>query len=123
MERHAVQLGVPSDLQFYWGTGALSTFLDNAPAYSFSSQGDWASMDDAAQMSEFIAQYDHHLVAISLGATCLGALTLIGSGPNLLVKAIAEHAKVRRPSIVGYAFKFALPVLAPISVVVSILFF
>jgi len=123
MERHAVQLGVPSDLQFYWGTGALLTFLDNAPAHLVFLAGHWASMDNAAQMSEFIAQYDHHLVAISLGATCFGALTDIGNGPNFLVKAAAEHAKVKPPSLVSHAFKFALLVLAPIFVVVSILFF
>src|SRR5436190_16957517 len=76
--------------------------------------GNWASMDNAAQMSEFIAQFDHHLVAISLGTTCFRALTFIGNGPNLLVKAIAEHEKVKPPSFVGHAFKFALPVLAPI---------
>jgi Na+/H+ antiporter NhaD/arsenite permease-like protein len=74
-------------------------------------------------MSEFIAGHDHHLVAISLGATCFGALTYIGNGPNLLVKAIAEHAKIETPSFFDYAWKFALPVLAPIFVFVSILFF
>jgi Na+/H+ antiporter NhaD/arsenite permease-like protein len=58
------------------------------------------------------------------GATCFGALTYIGNGPNLLVKAIAEHAKIETPSFFGYAFKFAIPVLAPIFIfLVSILFF
>ena len=127
METHAVQLGLRSDLQFYWGTGALSALLDNAPTYltflagALGLQG--LSMDNAVQMSEFIARNDHHLVAISLGATCFGALTYIGNGPNLLVKAIAEHAKIGTPSFLGYAFKFAIPVLAPIFVLVSILFF
>ncbi len=127
MEMHAVQLGVRSDLQFYWGTGALSALLDNAPTYLTFLAGALGlhglSMDNPAQMSQFISRHDHHLVAISLGATCFGALTYIGNGPNLLVKAIAEHAKIETPSFFGYAFKFAIPVLAPIFVLVSILFF
>jgi Na+/H+ antiporter NhaD/arsenite permease-like protein len=127
MEMHAVRLGVRSDLQFYWGTGALSASLDNAPTYLTFLAGALGlqdlSMDNAAQMSEFISRHDHHLVAISLGAACFGALTYIGNGPNLLVKAIAEHAKIKTPSFFGYAFKFAIPVLAPIFILVSILFF
>jgi Na+/H+ antiporter NhaD/arsenite permease-like protein len=81
--------------------------LDNTPTYltflaaAFGLHG--LSMDNAAQMSEFIAGHDHHLVAISLGATCFGALTYIGNGPNLLVKAIAEHATIGTPSFFGYA--------------------
>jgi hypothetical protein len=55
-----------------------------------------------------------------LGATCFAAGTCVDNGPNLLVKAIAEHAKVETPSFFVYAFKFAIPVLAPIFVLVSI---
>jgi Na+/H+ antiporter NhaD/arsenite permease-like protein len=127
MERHAVQLGLRSDLQFYWGTGALSALLDNAPTYLTFLAGALGlhglSMENAAQMSEFVSRHDHYLVALSLGATCFGALTYVGNGPNLLVKAIAEHAKIETPSFFGYTFKFAVPVLAPIFVLVSILFF
>jgi Na+/H+ antiporter NhaD/arsenite permease-like protein len=80
-------------------------------------------MDDAQQMAEFIARHDHSLIAISLGATCFGALTYIGNGPNLLVKAIVEHAGMKTPSFFGYVFKFALPILAPIFLLISFLFF
>jgi Na+/H+ antiporter NhaD/arsenite permease-like protein len=127
MERHARDLGLQSDLQFYWTTGLLSALLDNAPAYLTFLAGALGlhglRMDDAQQMSEFLARHDHYLIAISLGATCFGALTYIGNGPNLLVKAIAEHAGVKTPSFFGYVFKFALPVLIPIFVLVSFLFF
>lgn len=58
-----------------------------------------------------------------MGATCFGALTYVDNGPNLLVKAIAEHAKIETPSCFGYAFKFAIPALAPIFVLVFLLFF
>ena len=127
MERHAADLGVRSDAQFFWTTGALSALLDNAPAYLTFVAGALGlhglSIDDARQVSEFIAQHDHSLVAISLGATCFGALTYIGNGPNLLVKAVAEHAGVKTPGFFGYIFKFALPILIPIFIAVSLLFF
>jgi len=127
MERHAGDLGVRSDLQFYWATGELSALLDNAPAYLTFLAGamglhGW-SIDDPQHLSEFIARHDHSLIAISLGATCFGALTYIGNGPNLLVKAIVEHAGIKAPGFFGYLFKFALPVLIPIFVLVSLLFF
>jgi Na+/H+ antiporter NhaD/arsenite permease-like protein len=127
MERHAGDLGVRSDLQFYWTTGALSAVLDNAPAYLTFLAGamglhGW-NIDDAQHLSEFVARHDHSLIAISLGATCFGALTYIGNGPNLLVKAIVEHAGLTAPGFFGYLFKFALPVLIPIFVLVSLLFF
>jgi Na+/H+ antiporter NhaD/arsenite permease-like protein len=127
MERHAGDLGVRSDAQFFWTTGALSALLDNAPAYltffagALGLQG--LSIDDARQVSDFITRHDHSLVAISLGATCFGALTYIGNGPNLLVKAVAEHAGVKTPGFFGYIFKFALPILIPIFLLISLLFF
>jgi len=127
MKRHAGDLGLQSDLQFYWTTGALSALLDNAPAYLTFLAGalglhGW-SIDDAQHISEFIARHGRSLIAISLGATFFGALTYIGNGPNLLVKAIAEHAGVKTPGFFGYIFKFALPVLIPIFVLVALLFF
>jgi Na+/H+ antiporter NhaD/arsenite permease-like protein len=127
MELHAGNLGLDSDLEFYWSSGVLSALLDNAPTYLTFLAGAFGlhglDMNNAQQMTEFISQHDHSLVAISLGATCFGALTYIGNGPNLLVKAISEHAKLPTPSFFGYAFKFAVPVLLPIFAVISVLFF
>jgi Na+/H+ antiporter NhaD/arsenite permease-like protein len=127
MERHAGNLGLHSDLQFFWTTGMLSAVLDNAPAYltflagALGLQG--LSIEKAGHIARFIATNDRSLVAISLGAALFGALTYIGNGPNLLVKAITEHARVPTPTFFGYIFKFALPVLIPIFLLVSILFF
>ena len=125
--RVARDLGLRSDLQFYWATGMLSALLDNAPTYLAFLAGalglnGW-SVDDPQHMSEFIVRHDHSLIAISLGATCFGALTYIGNGPNLLVKAMVEHAGIKTPGFFGYVLKFALPVLIPIFVLVSLLFF
>ena len=127
MERHAADLGLSSDMQFYWATGVFSALLDNAPAYLTFLAGALGlhglRLDDAQQMANFLARHDRSLVAISLGATCFGALTYIGNAPNLLVKAIADHARLKTPSFLGYIFKFALPVLIPIFLLVSLLFF
>jgi Na+/H+ antiporter NhaD/arsenite permease-like protein len=127
MERHAADLGLRSDLQFYWGTGTLSALLDNAPAYLTLLAGALGlhglSIDDAQHISEFLETHERSLIAISLGATCFGALTYIGNGPNLLVKAIVDHAGVKAPGFFGYIFKFALPVLIPTFLLISFLFF
>jgi Na+/H+ antiporter NhaD/arsenite permease-like protein len=127
MQRHAGDLGLRSDTQFFWITGMLSAVLDNAPAYLTFLAGalglQQLSVEKAGHFARFIASEDHSLVAISLGATFFGALTYIGNGPNLLVKAITEHARVPTPTFFGYIFKFALPVLIPIFLLVSILFF
>src|SRR5437763_4068494 len=127
MERHAADLGLHSDAQFFWVTGALSAVLDNAPAYltffaaALGLHG--LSIGDPRQLSEFIGQHDHSLVAISLGAAFFGALTYIGNGPNLLVKAVAEHSHVNAPGFFAFIFKFAVPILIPIFILVSLLFF
>jgi Na+/H+ antiporter NhaD/arsenite permease-like protein len=127
MERHAATLGLRSDMQFYWTTGVLSALLDNAPAYLTSLAGALGlhglSIDQPADISQFIARHDHSLIAISLGATCFGALTYIGNSPNLLVKAMADHAGAKTPGFFGFIFKFALPILLPIFALVSFLFF
>jgi len=127
MEHHAADLGLRSDAQFFWATGLLSAVLDNAPAYLTFFAGALGlhglRIEDATQVSEFIAKHDHSLIAISLGATCFGALTYIGNGPNLLVKAIADHAGIKTPGFFGFIFKFALPILLPIFALISFLFF
>lgn len=126
-ELHAADLGLHSDLQFFWATGILSALLDNAPAYltffavALGLHG--LDMGNTGQMSEFVAKHDHYLVAISLGATFFGALTYIGNGPNLLVRAIAQNAKVSVPTFFGFVFKYAIPVLLPIFALISFLFF
>lgn len=127
MEKHAASLGLRSDAQFFWTTGSLSAVLDNAPAYltflaaALGLHG--LSIDQPGDISQFLAQHDHSLIAISLGATCFGALTYIGNGPNLLVKAMADHAGARTPGFFGFIFKFALPILLPIFALIWFLFF
>ncbi|MEO5717539.1 MAG: sodium:proton antiporter [Chthoniobacterales bacterium] len=127
MERHAHDLGLHTDMQFFWFTGILSGVLDNAPTYLTFLAGalglEKLSIVQHAEVAQFARLHGHYLVAISLGATFFGALTYIGNGPNLMVKAIADHAKLNTPSFFGYVFKFSLPVLLPILILISWIFF
>jgi Na+/H+ antiporter NhaD/arsenite permease-like protein len=127
MERHGRELGLHSDLQFFWFTGILSGVLDNAPTYLTFLAGalglENLRIDQTSDVARFASEHAHYLVAISLGATCFGALTYIGNGPNLMVKAIADHAKLNPPSFFGYVFRFAIPILFPIFILVTLLFF
>jgi Na+/H+ antiporter NhaD/arsenite permease-like protein len=124
---HAKQLGLGSELQFFWGTGLLSGILDNAPTYLAFLAAAFGlfdlNLDDPAQMQRFIAEHDHFLTAISIGAVFFGAMTYIGNGPNFMVKAIATQQGVKTPSFVKYIVKFSLPVLVPFFIVVGLLFF
>jgi Na+/H+ antiporter NhaD/arsenite permease-like protein len=127
MERSAGKLGLNSDASFYWASGLLSGLLDNAPTYLafFAAALGLHGLDinDSAHIARFLSDNGRALIAISLGASFFGALTYIGNAPNLLVKAIAEHARVPTPTFVDYIWKFALPVLMPILALISILFF
>lgn len=127
MEGTARTLGLNSDLTLFWATGLLSALLDNAPTYlaffAAALGGYGLNTNDASHVARFLSENGRELVAISLGATFFGALTYIGNAPNLLVKAIAQHARVPTPSFIGYIWKFALPVLVPVFALLSILFF
>ncbi len=117
----AVQLSTP--IGYYFATGALSAFLDNAPTYlSFLAAAmgsEHLSVDSPADVLAFAGAHPHILMAISLGAVFFGAGSYIGNGPNFMVKAIAEKAKVRTPDFLRYLWQFSIPVLLPILVVVG----
>ena len=118
---------------FYFGTGALSGVLDNAPTYlSFVSaaMGKFGlDINDPANVAYFAAPHLgaaeswYYLQAISVAAVFWGALTYIGNGPNFMVKAIAESSGVETPSFGAYIFKYSLPILVPIYVLVWVVFF
>ena len=106
MKMHAGELGLKSDMIFFWLTGMLSGALDNAPTYltffAAATGRHEFSLDNPADIHAYIATYGHELIAISLGAVFFGALTYIGNGPNFMVKSIAEKAQVKVPSFFGY---------------------
>jgi Na+/H+ antiporter NhaD/arsenite permease-like protein len=108
--------GRPNDALYFWVTGALSSFLDNAPTYLVFFN--LAGGDAAALMGPMAST----LTAISLGAVFMGANTYIGNAPNFMVKAIAEARGVRMPSFFAY-LGWALLVLTPIYAVLTIVLF
>ena len=173
LQIHAREMGDPTSSFFYWGSGLLSSVLDNAPTYlSFLSAIFGAFIDQdtinqvqnliqnggvdlalasepvrqtylalqkyhAAQLASHSTDVDHieiayvlgnlklntHLLAISIGAVFFGAATYIGNGPNFLVKSIAHHQKVHAPGFLAYVFKYTLPYLTPVLLIVWLVFF
>jgi Na+/H+ antiporter NhaD/arsenite permease-like protein len=108
--------GSPHDLAYFWLTGALSAFLDNAPTYLvfFELAG-----GDARELMGPLATT---LAAISMGAVYMGAMTYIGNAPNFMVYAIAVERGVKMPSFFGYMIWSAvvlLPVLALLTFVLA----
>ena len=107
---------------FYFGTGLLSSGLDNAPTYlSFLSA--LFGTSGARGIEELLAGQALNLAAISVGAVFFGAATYIGNGPNFMVKAIADHEKIRTPTFPGFIVKFTLPFLLPMLLAVWLIFF
>ena len=126
LQLHAGALGIHRPAQFYWFSGALSAVLDNAPTYitflaaAFGLHG--MSLDDPANMKTFLDQHGAYVVAVSLGSVFFGAVTYIGNGPNFMVKAIADHAKVHTPGFFTYIGKYSFPVLLPVFALVALFF-
>lgn len=109
--------GEPINNMYFWATGILSSFLDNAPTYLvfFNTAG--------GDPNILMGDLSNTLLAISAGAVFMGANTYIGNAPNFMVKSISESAGIEMPSFFGYFVKWSLPVLFPLFILISILFF
>lgn len=108
--------GQPVDAMYFWATGILSSFLDNAPTYLvfFNTAGG----DPAVLMTTLAGT----LAAISCGAVFMGANSYIGNAPNMMVKAIAEERGIKMPSFFGY-MGWSCAVLIPLFVAMTFIFF
>lgn len=102
---------------FFWATGILSSFLDNAPTYLvfFNTAG--------GNPADLMGIHAGTLLAISAGAVFMGANTYIGNAPNFMTKSIAEESGVAMPSFFGYMFKYSIPILIPVFILVTYIFF
>lgn len=138
LKEHAGDFGMTQAWQFFYSTGLLSSFLDNAPtalafhgvasglpeAITAASQGiidgsvslNGITTPVVASISEVL------LKAIATGAVFFGSMTYIGNGPNFMVKAIAEANGIKMPSFFAYMFKFSLIILLPIYIITQLLF-
>lgn len=118
LHRRGGELSVREPWQFFWATGVLSSFLDNAPTYLA-----FLALAQGLGLPPEVVGVPHSiLAAISVGAVAMGANSYIGNAPNFMVKAIAEEAGVRMPSFLGY-MAYSGAVLLPLFVAVTLLFF
>jgi len=124
LQEHGAGLGVTEPWQYFWATGGLSAFLDNAPTYvTFAALA--CSGYDFCHTAEDLGPLATHaesvpvLVAISLGAVFMGAGSYIGNGPNFMVRAIAEQDGYKMPSFFGYC-GYAAAFLGPVFVLVTL---
>ncbi len=108
--------GEPINYMYFWATGILSSFLDNAPTYLvfFNTAG--------GNALELMGPLHHTLLAISAGAVFMGANTYIGNAPNFMVKSIAEEQNISMPSFFGYMLKYSIPILIPLYILATFIF-
>jgi Na+/H+ antiporter NhaD/arsenite permease-like protein len=178
LRQNAGHLANPTPAMFYWGSGLLSSFLDNAPTYlSFLSVivGYFVDAEVVEQVRRLITQHhpaeisqlaassathvqstvealqryhggelasgkvsveqikmafllgkhslNQYIVAISIGSVFFGASTYIGNGPNFMVSSIAAQQKVHIPGFLGLIFKYSIPCLGPLFILLWLLFF
>ncbi|MDR0391819.1 MAG: sodium:proton antiporter [Planctomycetaceae bacterium] len=144
VSRAEAQLGIEKPKLFFWSTGSLSSVLDNAPTYvvffeiaktlspdkeTDFQKDEWKGTDWQAKLDkgELVRVGNNGfidftlLVAISIGAVFMGAMTYIGNGPNFMVKAIAEQSGIKMPSFFGYMLYSCL-ILLPVMILVTLIF-
>jgi Na+/H+ antiporter NhaD/arsenite permease-like protein len=119
--------GMDKPYHYFYGAGVFSAFLDNAPTYlTFLSAllgKFYQGLPEGTALSLLIKEHPKYLLAISCGAVFWGAMTYIGNAPNFMVKSIAEERGIPMPSFFGYVFKYSLPILFPLFVLLSLIFF
>jgi Na+/H+ antiporter NhaD/arsenite permease-like protein len=125
LNARAPALNLTKPWQYFWMTGALSSFLDNAPTYlTFAALGSGVVGGNAEDLGMMLNSGlgASLLAAISCGAVFMGANTYIGNGPNFMVKSIAESSGIKMPSFAGYMF-YAVIVLVPLFLLETMMFF
>jgi len=119
--------GVKEPWHYFWVTGILSSFLDNAPTYltffNTALGSFYAGMPEPEAVSRLMAESPVYLKAISTGAVFFGAFSYIGNAPNFMVRSIAVESGTAMPSFFGYILKYAVVFLLPVFVIVTLVFF
>lgn len=118
---------VREPFHYFWITGILSSFLDNAPTYlTFLSSllgKFYPGVESREAVAHLIKEHALYLDAISVGAVFFGANTYIGNAPNFMVRSIAEETGTPMPSFFGYMIKYSIPVLVPVFVLITFVFY
>lgn len=142
LQTNAGKIQDPQPGLFFFGSGALSSVLDNAPTYLCFLKAAIGRFVDSNAVAQFQAVHQNmgveqiqvacllgdlklrgFLLAISIGSVFFGANTYIGNGPNFMVKAIADQQKVHTPTFLAYVLQYTLPFMMPMVLVVWWLFF
>jgi Na+/H+ antiporter NhaD/arsenite permease-like protein len=117
---------VQNPANYFWVSGMLSGFLDNAPTYlTFfnTALGQfYPGIPEADAVALLLIEHPKYLLAVSAGSVFFGALTYIGNAPNFMVRSIAEHSGVRMPSFFGY-MAYSVLILLPLFGLITLLFF
>ena len=125
LEARAPELNLQEPWQYFWMSGALSSFLDNAPTYlTFTAVASGIVGGSVENLSTLLQTPlgESLLRAVSCGAVFMGANTYIGNGPNFMVKSIAERSDVEMPSFGRYML-YSGSILIPLFVVLTFIFF
>jgi Na+/H+ antiporter NhaD/arsenite permease-like protein len=119
--------GVNKPMHYFWVTGALSAFLDNAPTYltffNTALGSFFAGLSEAEAVPLLMTDKAIYLAAISAGAVFFGACSYIGNAPNFMVRSIAEEAGTPMPSFFGFIIRYSLLFLIPPFAIVTVIFF
>jgi len=118
---------VEKPYHYFWITGTLSSFLDNAPTYltffNTALGSFYSDLTEAQAVPLLMSENAIYLKAISTGAVFFGACSYIGNAPNFMVRSIAEESGTPMPSFFGYILKYSLIFLVPTFAIVSLIFF
>jgi Na+/H+ antiporter NhaD/arsenite permease-like protein len=129
LKAFGAETGVNHAWQFFWMSGVLSSFLDNAPTYAtYFALGQGVTKGLIASGAPITLVEtatgpiaEHILIAISVGSVFMGANSYIGNAPNFMVKTICEEAKVKMPSFFGYMV-YSCGILIPSFLVIMYIF-
>ncbi len=128
LSENSKSFGLTGVTHYYWGTGILTSFLDNAPTYlnflavSMANYG--FNINLSSDVLKFVDVGNHYIIAISVSAVFFGAMTYIGNGPNFMVKSITEHKirKTKIPNFIEYMY-YSLTILLPFYFLLWLVFF
>lgn len=123
LETKGALFGITKPWQFFWLTGGLSSFLDNAPTYlTFITLAESITKNSLAHLPVIAGIRENLLIAISCGAVFMGANTYIGNGPNFMIKSIAEEQGCKMPHFFEYMI-YSGAILLPVFIIITLLFF
>jgi Na+/H+ antiporter NhaD/arsenite permease-like protein len=118
---------VKEPVHYFWVTGMLSSFLDNAPTYltffNTALGSFYSELSEPEAVKLLMNENKIYLEAISVGAVFFGACSYIGNAPNFMVRSIAEEAGTPMPSFFGYIIRYSFLFLIPVFIVVTLIFF